>query len=110
MGIPINYSTSSFDEPTSKSLPNPDPSNYSIIMLAEISGYTIVKIKYHDCVNYEGVKILVFKCSSEEILKQKIIDPHFSDNDEFISPIARFEPTEQGWQYARMFVIKVLSI
>lgn len=110
MGININYSTSSFDTPESKPQPNPDPSNYSIIMLAEISGYTIVKIKYHDCVNYEGVKILVFKCSADEILKQKVIDPHFSDNEEFISPIARFEPTVNGWRDARMFVIRVLSI
>ena len=40
---------------------------------------------------YEGVSLAVLK-------KQKQVDPHFSDNDKYHSPIARFEPTWKGWQ------------
>ena len=36
----------------------------------------------------------------QQLKKQKLVDPHFSDNAKFYSPIARFEPTEKGWEMA----------
>jgi len=33
--------------------------------------------------------------------KQGAIDPHFSDNHKYISPIARFVPTEEGLAMAK---------
>lgn len=62
----------------------------------EIGKFTVIKLKYPDCTNYEGIKILVFKASLSNIINQKKIDPHFSDNKTYISPIARFEPTHAG--------------
>jgi hypothetical protein len=84
-----------------KNLPNPDPKNYKIIKSEFINGHLIVMINYPDCTNYEGNKLLLYKfCTLEELLKQKYIDPHFSDNEKFKHPFARFEPTDEGWHYA----------
>ena len=55
------------------------------------------------------MKILVFKSTVRKILQQKLIDPHFSDNKNFISPIARFEPTKEGWNMACELVKKILK-
>ena len=35
--------------------------------------------------------------------QQKKIDPHFSDKCAYKSPIARFEPTLKGWNFAKTF-------
>jgi hypothetical protein len=82
-------------------LPNPDASNYEIIKHKYVNNYLILMINYPDCINYEGNKILVFEnCTLEQLKEQKLIDPHFCDNEEFFSPIARFEPTDRGWNMA----------
>ena len=124
MGVGIGFSSSSADKSVSifshwkddnsntpkiyerviKNLPNPKPDNYKIVKYEQIKDYLIVKIKYLDCTNYEGLKILVFKSTIEKLLKQKLIDPHFSENKKFISPIARFEPTKEGWNNSIKFV------
>jgi hypothetical protein len=80
---------------------NPDPENYKIIKSTYVKNYLIILINYPDCTNYEGNKILLFKnCLLENLRKQKIIDPHFSNNKKYYSPIARFEPTDAGWEMA----------
>lgn len=81
-------------------LPNPRPDNYSLVRSEVVNGHLIIELKYHDCTNYEGRKIMVYKCTLDELMKQKLIDPHFCNNEDYFSPIARFEPTEQGWNNA----------
>jgi len=82
-------------------LPNPKADNYEILRGEIINDYFIIEIKYLDCINYEGRKILVFEnCTIEDLKRQKLIDPHFSENKKYFSPIARFEPTERGWNMA----------
>jgi hypothetical protein len=81
--------------------PNPQPHRYKILKALRVRNYLIVKIKYLDCTNYEGVKILVYQgIRLADLKKQKLIDPHFSENKKYNSPIARFEPTEKGWRLA----------
>lgn len=92
-----------------KSLPNPKPGNYKILNSVQLGQYLVIKIKYLDCTNYEGVKVLVFKSTLYKLRKQKLIDPHFSENKKFISPIARFEPTSRGWNNALVFVRQLLK-
>jgi len=103
MGVTPNlFSASSFDD--QKTLPMPDPNNYHIVKSAQVGENLIIMIRYPDCTNYEGEKILVFEnCDRETLLKQKTIDPHFSENKQYHSPYARFEPTIRGWRSARMF-------
>ena len=103
----FGYSKSSYDKNESLviKLPNPDPSNFKIRSYYECNDHLVVRINYPDCTNYEGDKILVFtNLSVTELKKFKHIDPHFSNSHEFKSPIARFEPTERGMQWAINFV------
>lgn len=84
---------------------NPDPNNYKILSHWSCGKFLVIKIKYPDCNNYEGKKILVYKNTTlEDLIKQKSIDPHFSNNKKYKSPIARFEPTDEGLRMALDFV------
>lgn len=84
-----------------KPLPNPDPNNWKLKRQYELGEWLVVEILYPDCTNYEGRKILVYRgVSLGELIDQRTIDPHFSDNKDFHSPIARFVPTVTGWDMA----------
>lgn len=83
---------------------NPDPAKYKIIDTLTIGNLLIVEIVYPDCKNYEGKKILVYEGITALLLRQqKYIDPHFSNNSKYKSPIARFEPTGRGMVMAVSF-------
>lgn len=56
-------------------------------------------MKYKNCTNFEGIKILVFK---GQYVERIVMDPHFSDDEE--SPIARFKPTVEGINLATKLV------
>ncbi len=85
-------------------LGNPDPDNYRIIDTLTIGNMLIAEIQYPDCKNYEGRKILVYEnMSSKQLRAQRLIDPHFSKNKDYKSPVARFEPTDRGWKMAESF-------
>lgn len=80
---------------------NPQPDNWKILKWTPINGHLVIMLEYPNCTNYEGKKILLFRSTKiEELVNQKLIDPHFSDNPDFITPIARFEPTDSGWEMA----------
>lgn len=104
MGAAKFLSSSSFDS-ENKSNNNPNPTKFRVLREKRINNFIILKLNYPDCSNYEGNKILLFKdCSLLDIVNQKEgIDPHFSDNKELISPIARFKPDDEGWSMAVFF-------
>lgn len=83
----------------------PSPHHYKILNHAEINGHLILELQYEHAVNFEGRKILVFDqgVTAIDLLGQKWIDPQFIDSKEAFYPIARFEPTERGWQWAKNF-------
>ena len=82
-------------------LPNPDPKNFNIIEAYEGQAGTALRVEYPDCTNYEGVKILVFReVRLSRLRKRKTLDPHFCDKGFHVSPFARFEPTDLGWEVA----------
>jgi hypothetical protein len=111
MGAFKLFSSSSFDRLSNQNSPswtkildviqksgNPNPSNYKINRTKQVKNFLLIEINYPDSTNYEGNKILLFKdCNLEDLKLQDKIDPHFSENKLFYSPIARFEPTEFGW-------------
>ena len=112
MGIPLFGSSSSYDSVndsnsqctcrnTAVNFPNPNPFKFVIIKHTEVGDFLVIKIKYPDCTNYEGMKILVFRgIGIQDLYRQNSIDPHFSDNKRYHSPVARFEPSEWGWKAA----------
>jgi hypothetical protein len=67
--------------------------------------YLLVKVRYPECTNYEGIKIMVYEINERvktinDVIKHNkgAIDPHFGVNPDFISPMVRFEPTDRGWK------------
>ena len=83
----------------------PDPRNFKVIKLDIINGYPILKVKYPDVENYEGEKILMF-CKNFDLRRiAERIDPHFYILGD--SPIARFEPTDYGWDMAVLLAKKL---
>ena len=90
VGSSLRPSSSKYDgkilvEAEQKSLPNPNPINYKITKSRQVGDYLVIRVKYLDCTNYEGVKILVFKTTLNKLIEQKYIDPHFCENKKFIS-------------------------
>ncbi len=111
MGIYIGRSRSSYDDELITNLVNaankqPDPSNWVFEDHFQGKKHLLLKVKYPNCRNnYEGIKILLFKdITLADILKQKVLDPHFSKSTKFHSPFARFAPTEEGWNKAISFI------
>lgn len=113
MGLRFGVSSSTFDKPKErivervvvKHLPNPNPYNYVIKNDYQTGDYLIILINYPDCTNYEGNKVLVYKnVHLRDLINQGSIDPHFSNNKSKHSPIARFVPTEDGWNMAMQLV------
>ena len=79
---------------------NPDPKVWEWEKSEVIGHYFVLQLRYPNCTNYEGRKILVFRSHPQMLLVQGWIDPHFSESKDAISPIARFQPTEEGWSDA----------
>lgn len=78
--------------------PSPEPDNYEIVKHEHIRGHLVVMVHYKDVTNYEGNKVMVYRnCTIDKLKAQGRIDPHFSSNKKMYSPIARFEPTDEGW-------------
>lgn len=73
---------------------NPSPTNFNVTLCYYQNGYTIVNVKYLDCTNYEGKKILVYLGDLvDAISASKKLDPHFFEGG---SLVARFAPNKQG--------------
>jgi len=94
---------------------NPDPSNFKIIDYVELARkqktLIIVQVNYPNCKNHKGMKLCVYENSLKQVLLSKKLDPHFSSESKTgeIFPIARFEPTEKGWEYAKAFCNSILG-
>ncbi len=83
---------------------NPDPARYVVEQAKDVNNHLVVRIRYPDCTNYEGRKVMVFENLTLNALKrQKLVDPHFCKNSDYAHPVARFEPTERGWMWALAF-------
>lgn len=105
MGLCRILSRSSYDSTASigrsRPLPNPNPLNFQITRAEQVGSGLVLEVLYPDCTNYEGRKVLVYDgVTLGQLHAQGSLDPHFSDNAERISPMARFEPTERGWALA----------
>lgn len=99
-------STNSHMFTSSKVNINPNPSKFKIKEMIQSGIYLIVEINYPNCTNYEGNKILVFKnIGIETLCDMREIDPHFTNSSNLI---ARFVPTNEGWD-AAMKMVRALA-
>jgi len=88
----------------------PDPTKWDLVDCFEHGGFAILKLRYPDCKNHNGMKILVYEAKFVDLVKQKNLDPHFGDEKEnYVYPIARFTPDDKGWKYAIRFVEKLTN-
>lgn len=89
--------------PAAVASPNPDPFNCEIVSAEASSGCAILLVRYPTCTTYEGHKLLLFApgVTADQVAAQGAIDPHFTDNSDYIHPVARFVPDERGLAMAR---------
>jgi hypothetical protein len=78
-------------------LRNPDPKKFTIIQSVRVGDWFVTKIQYPNCTNYEGNKIIVTDFNPKNRTE---LDPHFTKNSGII---ARFVPTDSGWNMATNF-------
>jgi hypothetical protein len=68
----------------------------------------VVEVHYPDAKNFEGRKVMVYAgvSSFAAIVEKNLgrLDPHFADHK--YAPIARFPPTQEGWDRACSFAVK----
>lgn len=74
---------------------SPNIYNWKLIRKEVFDNGYVIEVKYSDCTNYEGLKILVFE---GKYVYQEALDPHFRNSA--FSPIARFKPDKEGWERA----------
>ncbi len=80
---------------------NPDPRNFSIEKITRVGKHVVVRVRYPNCQNYEGEKVLLIRNTTEgQVRAATFLDPHFCESSVHLTPFARFEPTEAGWQAA----------
>lgn len=86
---------------TNRAAEAPNPRNWEIIdSISNLFNNTcLIDIKYNNCTNYEGRKIILLRGYTVPSLGESL-DPHFTENGRVI---ARFEPTFGGWDLAQRF-------
>lgn len=82
---------------------NPDPDNWELLEDKQYGLFIALKVRYPNCTNREGVKVMVYRATLSQLVRQKSLDPHFGDKEGYHYPIARFEPNDNGWKNALDF-------
>jgi hypothetical protein len=110
MGVPGVFNSKSSNDSdyysVSNNSLNPDPSNFRVLRSLKKGNVILLEIKYPNCTNYEGHKIIVMDSLMYELSVKHLgkLDPHFSDKGQTV--IARFEPSIRGWEMAKEFIEK----
>lgn len=74
---------------------NPNPDVFDVQRVTKIGIYFLSVVVYPNCTNFEGRKILLTRRDPRNMDR---LDPHFSKDIAINAGlIARFEPTEFGW-------------
>lgn len=80
--------------------PNPNPYKFRVNRAEEVGSFVCAMVNYPHATSYEGDKILMLRdVSVEELDDLDVLDPHFEEDG---AVVARFEPTEEGWEDAIM--------
>jgi len=87
--------------------PEPNPINFKILRYFSTDTHAALELLYPDCENYGGIKVCVYNKNIRAITTESFLDPHFCEG-EHLSPIARMEPTDYGWEMA-IYLVERLS-
>lgn len=80
---------------TTQPAPNPSPDRWMLLDKAEFANGHVLKVRYYDCTNYEGQKVMVYR---GPYVERSRLDPHFQPSG--AAPVARFRPDAEGWGMA----------
>lgn len=73
----------------------PIPTMFTVEDVQYLGEYVLVRINYPHCKNWDGDKICLYKTNVWiEVSCSGVIDPHFLPDR--LSPMARFEPSDEG--------------
>lgn len=103
MGMGIGHKSCYTNPSPAAIAPNPDPSNWTLVDKKIFSNGYVLKVRYNGCTNYEGIKVMVYRGKYKR--PTGFLDPHFSGDSD--SPVARFQPTAQGWADACEYAKKL---
>jgi len=82
--------------------PMPNSSSYSTVSRRHVGEYEIAEVQYYGCTTFGGRKLLLLRrhlySNNKDMIKG--LDPHLLGDDHIV--MARFEPTEQGWELAEL--------
>lgn len=108
MGMPSIAGSRCSSDPcnTQAIAPNPNPSNYTIEEHIVYDSCQLLKVVYHGCTNFEGVKLIVYPSDWKYYIGKRL-DPHFEDTTD--APIARFNPNQFDLAVAFCICYAVLS-
>lgn len=79
---------------------DPNPARFEFLRLEHIGAFCVAEVLYPDAKNFDGKKIAVYRATPEELWRTSRLDPHFQEKRGPLVPIARFEPTPEGWEMA----------
>ena len=70
---------------------------YTIQYVLTVGNHVVAMVNYVNATNYGGDKLMVFRDTSAEAIREAtILDPHFDATPGALTPFARFEPTDEG--------------
>lgn len=98
-GRPAKSPNQTYEE-TPMTAGNPNPKRWKFEKVLEVGKFLIVKLRYPDCTNFEGNKVLVIEDTLLNLINCTEIDPHFYPGGKIV---ARFVPTDAGWAMAVRF-------
>jgi hypothetical protein len=101
MGLPIFKNCATNYTTCPAPAPNPDPKRWELRQVFVYPHAYVLVVRYLDCTNFEGLKVMVYQGSVAPDIQCVALDPHFTE--EATSLIARFQPTEAGIQLACWF-------
>lgn len=78
---------------------NPNPSKFKVLKEEHLERGMILLVNYEGCTTFNGNKLLLLRCRIDLKYFAKL-DPHLLGDGHIVC--ARFEPTEEGWNMARM--------
>jgi len=79
---------------------DPNPARFEFLRLERIGSYCVAEALYPDAKNFDGKKIAVYRATPDELRSTTRLDPHFQERRGPLVPVARFEPTTEGWEMA----------
>lgn len=94
-----SYSVMNSVEKIEYASPNPNPFKFKVLKEEHLERGMILLVNYEGCTTFNGNKLLLLRCNIDLKYFGKL-DPHLLGDGHIVC--ARFEPTEEGWNMARM--------